>query len=100
RNAVADKNGTVVSGTFTGVTLRPLIYDETTEFRTTNLGASTKYDGDVVKVSADASYSKGKGTDGGPGASFTYVVVPRAGNITNASYDFSAGNPVPDLVLD
>ncbi|UIJ43519.1 TonB-dependent receptor [Sphingomonas cannabina] len=98
-NAVADENGTVLSGTFNGVTLRPLIYDEPTEFRSTNLGLSTKYDGDIVKVSADASYSKGKGTDGGPGASFTYVVVPRAGNTTNASYDFSAGNPVPDLAL-
>lgn len=98
-NAVADENGTVLSGTFTGVTLRPLIYDEPTEFRSTNLGFSTKYDGDIVKMSADASYSKGRGTDGGPGASFTYVVVPRAGNVTSASYDFSAGNPVPDLAL-
>ncbi len=99
-NAVADENGTVLSGTFTGVTLRPLIYDEPTEFRSTNLGFSTKYDGDIVKISADASYSKGKGTDGGPGASFTYVVVPRAGNTTNASYDFSRGGPVPDLSLE
>ncbi|MDV2687583.1 hypothetical protein RYX56_24855, partial [Alkalihalophilus lindianensis] len=58
-NAVADENGTVISGTFTGVTLRPLIYDEPTEFRSTNLGFSTKYEGDIVKISADASYSKG-----------------------------------------
>ncbi|MDH2153083.1 TonB-dependent receptor [Sphingobium yanoikuyae] len=99
-DAVADEHGTVVSGTFTGVTLRPLIYDEPTEFRSTNLGFSTKYDGDVLTMSADASYSKGKGTDGGPGASFTYVVVPRAGNVTNASYDFSGGGPVPNLSLD
>lgn len=98
--AVADENGTVISGTFNGVTLRPLVYDEPTEFRSTNLGFSTKYDGDRVKVSVDASYSKGEGTDGGPGASFTYVVVPRAGNVTNASYDLSAGNPVPDLSLN
>lgn len=98
-DAVADANGTVVSGTFDGVTVRPLIYDEPTDFKSTNLGFSTKYDGDVVKVSADASYSKGEGSDGGPGASFTYVVVPRAGNTTRASYDFSAGNPVPDLAL-
>lgn len=98
-NAVADENGTVISGTFTGVTLRPLIYDEPTEFRSTNLGFSTKYEGDIVKISADASYSKGKGTDGGPGASFTYVVVPRAGNTTNATYDFSRGGPVPNLSL-
>jgi TonB-dependent receptor len=98
-DAVADENGTVVSGTFNGVTVRPLIYDEPTDFKSTNLGFSTKYDGEVVKVSADASYSKGKGSDGGPGASFTYVVVPRAGNTTSANYDFSAGNPAPDLRL-
>ncbi|MCI4591672.1 TonB-dependent receptor [Sphingobium sp. BYY-5] len=98
--AVADENGTVVSGTFNNVTVRPLVYDEPTEFRSTNLGFSTKYDGEIVKMKLDASYSKGRGTDGGPGASFTYVVVPRAGNVANVSYDFSAGNPVPNLSLD
>ncbi|MFD1950349.1 TonB-dependent receptor [Sphingomonas arantia] len=97
--AVADENGTVVSGTFNNVTVRPLVYDEPTEFRSTNLGFSTKYDGDIVKVSADASYSKGRGTDGGPGASFAYVVVPRAGRTANATIDFTKGNPVPDLDL-
>jgi iron complex outermembrane recepter protein len=99
-NAVADEDGTVVSGTFNGVTLRPLIYDEPTDFRSTNLGVSGTFKGDRVKIVVDGSYSKGKGSDGGPGASFTYVVIPRAGNVTNASYDFSARNPVPDLSLD
>ncbi len=97
--AVADKDGTIVSGTFNNVIVRPLVYDEPTEFRSTNLGASTKYDGDIVKVSADASYSKGRGTDGGPGASFTYVVVPRAGRVASAAIDFSKGNAVPNLAL-
>lgn len=99
-DAVADENGTVVSGTFAGVTVRPLIYDEPTDFESSNYGFSTRYDGDVVKMRADASYSKGKGSDGGPGASFTYVVVPRAGNTASASYDFSRRNPVPDLALN
>jgi TonB-dependent receptor len=97
--AVADDSGTVVSGTFNNVTVRPLIYDEPTEFRSTNLGFSTKYEGEIVTVKGDASYSKGRGTDGGPGASFTYVVVPRAGRVANATYDFSKGNPVPNLSL-
>ena len=97
--AVADENGTVVSGTFNNVTVRPLIYDEPTEFRSTNIGGSAKYEGEVVTVRADASYSKGRGTDGGPGASFTYVVVPRAGRVANASYDFSRGGAVPNLSL-
>jgi TonB-dependent receptor len=99
-NAVADENGTVVRGTFAGVTVRPLIYDEPTDFESSNFGFSTRYDGDVVKMKVDASYSKGTGSDGGPGASFTYVVVPRVGNTANASYDFSARNPVPDLAID
>ncbi|TCP33196.1 TonB-dependent receptor [Sphingomonas sp. BK235] len=97
--AVADENGTVVSGTFDNVTVRPLIYDEPTEFRSTNIGGSARYEGEIVTVRADASYSKGRGTDGGPGASFTYVVVPRAGRVASASYDFSRGGPVPDLSL-
>ncbi|MFD1034801.1 TonB-dependent receptor [Sphingomonas hankookensis] len=97
--AVADENGTVVRGTFNYVTVRPLIYDEPTEFKSTNIGGSAKYEGEVVTVRADASYSKGRGTDGGPGASFTYVVVPRAGRVANASYDFSRGGVVPNLSL-
>ncbi|MHA6719243.1 TonB-dependent receptor [Sphingomonas sp. RS6] len=97
--AVADANGTVVRSTYTGVTVRPLIYDEPTEFKSTNIGFSTKYEGEIVTVKADASYAKGLGTDGGPGASFTYVVVPRAGRSANATVDFSRGGTVPDLSL-
>jgi TonB-dependent receptor len=97
--AVADANGTVVRSTYTGVTVRPLVYDEPTEFKSTNIGFSTKYEGEVVTVKADASYAKGIGTDGGPGASFTYVVVPRAGRTANATIDFSRGGTVPDLSL-
>lgn len=97
--AVADENGTVLRGTFNNVTVRPLIYDEPTELKSTNIGGSAKYEGEVVTVRADASYSKGRGTDGGPGASFTYVVVPRAGRVANASYDFSRGGAVPNLSL-
>lgn len=99
-NARADENGTVLSGTFNNVTVRPLIYDEPTEFKSTNLGLSGKYEGDSVTLKLDGSYSKGLGTDGGPGASFTYVVVPRAGNTANATYDFSKGGAVPDLSID
>lgn len=97
--AEADANGTVVRSTYTGVTVRPLVYDEPTEFKSTNIGFSTKYEGEIVTVKADASYAKGIGTDGGPGASFTYVVVPRAGRTANATIDFSRGGTVPDLAL-
>ena len=99
-DAIVNDSNTVVAGTFTGVTLRPLIYDEPTDLKSTLLGGSVKWEGDRARVSFDMSYAHGKGSDGGPGASFAYVVVPRAGNIANASYDFRAGNPVPDLSID
>jgi TonB-dependent receptor len=99
-DATVNDQGTVVAGTFTGVTVRPLIYDEPTDLKSTLLGGSVKWEKDRARVSFDMSYSRGKGSDGGPGASFTYVVVPRAGNVANASYDFRAGNAVPDLSID
>ncbi|MGK6354509.1 TonB-dependent receptor [Sphingomonas sp. DT-207] len=99
-DATVNDQGTVVAGTFTGVTIRPLIYDEPTDLKSTLLGGSVKWEKDRARVSFDMSYSRGKGSDGGPGASFAYVVVPRAGNVANASYDFRAGNAVPDLSID
>lgn len=99
-DATVNDKGTVVAGTFQGVTVRPLIYDEPTDLKSTLFGGSVKWEDDRARVSLDMSYSRGKGSDGGPGASFTYVVVPRAGNIANASYDFRGGNAVPDLSID
>jgi iron complex outermembrane recepter protein len=99
-DATVNDEGTVVAGTFTGVTVRPLIYDEPTDLKSTLFGGSVKWEHDRAKVSLDMSYSRGKGSDGGPGASFTYVVVPRTGNVANASYDFRPGNAVPDLAID
>lgn len=99
-DAVINEDGTVVAGTFSGVTVRPLIYDEPTDLKSTLLGGSVKWENDRARVKFDMSYAHGKGSDGGPGASFAYVVVPRSGNVANASYDFRAGNPVPDLSID
>ena len=99
-NATVNDRGTVVAGTFAGVTVRPLIYDEPTDLKSTLFGGSVKWEDDRAKVSLDMSYSRGKGSDGGPGASFTYVVVPRAGNVANARYDFRPGNDVPHLSID
>ncbi|WP_037539082.1 TonB-dependent receptor [Sphingomonas sp. PR090111-T3T-6A] len=98
-NVVTDGHGTITGGSFSGVTLRPLVYDEPTRLQTTNLGASAKWDSGRWHVKLDGSYSKAKGSDGGPGASFTYVVVPRAGNVVNASYGLVPGHAVPDLSL-
>lgn len=99
-DAIVNDSGTVVAGTFTGVTVRPLIYDEPTDLKSTLLGGSVKWENDRARVTFDMSYAHGKGSDGGPGASFTYVVVPRDGNVANASYDFRPGNAVPDLSID
>ncbi|MCW4460241.1 TonB-dependent receptor [Sphingomonas sp. BT-65] len=99
-DAIVNDSGTVVAGTFTGVTVRPLIYDEPTDLKSTLLGGSVKWENGRARVSFDMSYAHGKGSDGGPGASFTYVVVPRDGNVANASYDFRPGNAVPDLSID
>lgn len=97
--AVANQNGTVVAGTFRGVTLRPLIYDEPTDLKSTTLGMSGKWEEGRGQVTFDLSYSKGEGSDGFPGASFTYVIVPRAGRTVDASYDFRPGNAFPNLSL-
>jgi TonB-dependent receptor len=96
--AVADQSGTVVSGTLTGVTVRPLIYDAPTLLESTNLGFSTKYRGSVVEVSLDASYSKAS-SEPANGSSMTYVVVQKNGNVADASFDFLTGNAVPDITL-
>jgi len=98
--AVADSGGTITSATFNGITLRPLTYDVPTNFRTLTVGASGKFstEGDRLTLSTDFSYSKGEGNDGTPGAPFTYVIVPRDGNVANVAYDVSNGSRyVPDL---
>jgi iron complex outermembrane receptor protein len=98
--AQADADGTITSGTFNGVTLRPLAYDVPTSFRTFTLGASGKITtGDErLTLSTDFSYSKGEGNDGTPGAPFTYVIVPRAGRTVNVAYDVRNGSrEVPNI---
>jgi TonB-dependent receptor len=99
-NATADSNGTITSADFSSITLRPLVYDVPTEFKTLNLGETVKWstDDDRFGLSSDISYSRGTGLDGTPGAAFTYVVVPRAGRTVNASYDLMSGSRnVPNM---
>lgn len=96
--ATADDSNTVSKGTFNNVTVRPLIYDAPTLLESANIGFSTKYKGEVVEVSIDASYSKASSSPA-QGSSMTYVVVPKAGNVANVTYDFTGRNPVPDIAL-
>jgi TonB-dependent receptor len=98
--ARADSNGTITSGTFNNVVLRPLTYDVPTHFETYTIGASGKIssEDERLKVSTDLSFSKGTGNDGTPGAPFTYVVVPRAGRVVNVGYAVGgSGTEVPDI---
>lgn len=98
--AVADENGTITSAQINGIILRPLTYDVPTNFRTLSVGASGKITtaSDKWTFSTDLSYSEGKGTDGTPGAPFTYVIVPRAGRVPNVAYDILSGShDVPNL---
>ena len=98
--AQADADGTITSGTFNGITLRPLVYDVPTRFRTFTLGSSGKVQmaGDRLTLLTDLSYSKGEGNDGTPGSPFTYVMVPRAGRVVNVGYDVLNGSRnVPNI---
>lgn len=96
-------DGTVTAATLTGITLRPLAYDAPSLLKSFNMGGSLTHEMDRLKIKADASYSSGKGTENqaglSTGAPFTYVIVPRAGLNTNATYNFAANRNFPDFSL-
>ncbi|MEP9403702.1 TonB-dependent receptor [Sphingomonas sp. VNH70] len=96
--ATVSEQGTVTGGTYSGVTVRPLIYNAPSSLESTNVGFSTSYRGPVVEVSTDASYSKGSSSPAA-GSSLTYIMVQRAGNVANAATDFNAGRNVPRVDL-
>lgn len=93
-----DDSRSVTKGTFNNVTVRPLIYSAPTLLDSTNIGFSTTYKGEVVEVAFDASYSKASSSPA-QGSSTTYVIVPKAGNVANVTYDFTGYNAVPDIAL-
>ena len=96
-------DGTVSAATLTGVTLRPLAYDAPSLLKTFNVGGSFKHESGPLKITADASYGTGRGSENqaglSTGAPFTYVIVPRAGNTTNITYNFAAQRNFPDYSL-
>lgn len=93
-SALAD--GTVSRATLTGITLRPLAYDAPSDLESYNFGLSGKREMGAFTLTADASYSRGEGSENqaglSTGAPFTYVIVPRAGNTVDVSYDFANRN--------
>jgi iron complex outermembrane recepter protein len=95
--ARADADRTVVSGTFTGVTLRPLVFQEDDKSDVYALGGHAHWTSDALKVDLDLSYGKGKAPfDGG---TFTVVFAQRAGRTVNATYDFAGGTTLPTYSL-
>ena len=104
RSAHALPDGTVSSATLTGITLRPLAYDAPSDLESYNLGLSATHAVGRLKFSADASYSTGKGSENqaglSTGAPFTYVIVPKAGNTTDVTYDFGANRNFPNYSLN
>lgn len=96
-------DGTVSRATLTGITLRPLAYDAPSDLESYNFGLSGKREAGRFKFSADASYSHGEGSENqaglSTGAPFTYVIVPKAGNNVDVTYDFGANRDFPDYSL-
>ncbi len=96
-------DGTITGATLTGITPRPLAYDAPSLLKSFNVGATAKHESGPFKLTADASYSTGSGTENqaglSTGAPFTYVIVPKAGNTTDISYDFLAGRNFPNYSL-
>ncbi|MBU1345393.1 MAG: TonB-dependent receptor [Alphaproteobacteria bacterium] len=96
--ALAD--GTVISGTFAGVTLRPLVYNSPTELTSTSLASYLRWTGDGWNLLVDASYGEGEGADSVTGNPFTAVVAQRAGRTASATYDLNGGGPIGSLSVD
>ncbi len=102
-SATALSDGTVTKATLTGVTIRPLVYDAPSDLENYNFGLSAKREIGRLTVRADASYSKGKGSENqagiSTGAPFTFVIVPRAGNTVALNYDFTGQRDFPNYNL-
>lgn len=106
-NGVIDASGTLVSGTFSGVTLRPLIYGGDSYSDNEYLSANANWSKDRWTVNVNASVSEGDGAglggDGGNNNSGNdNVLVTRqiAGNVANVSYDAAGSNVSPNYGFD
>ncbi len=92
-----DDARTVVSGTFNGVTLRPLVFEEEDESDVFQIGSRAIWEKDRLKIVADGSYGRGESPiDAG---TFTFVIAPRPGRTANVTYDFAAGTDLPNYAL-
>jgi TonB-dependent receptor len=102
-NGVIDSSGTLVSGDFSGVTVRPLIYGGDSYSDNKYLSGNAHWAKDRWTANLNASVSKGEGAglggDGGnnnSGNDNVLVARQRAGNLASVSYDAAGSNVSPN----
>ncbi|MFC4314513.1 TonB-dependent receptor [Steroidobacter flavus] len=102
-NGVIDASGTLVSGNFSGVTVRPMIYGGDSYSENRYLSGNANWAKDRWTVNVNASVSKGEGAglggDGGNNNSGNdNVLVTRqlAGNVANVAYNAAGSNVSPN----
>ncbi|MBM0106975.1 TonB-dependent receptor [Steroidobacter sp. S1-65] len=106
-NGVIDASGTLVSGDFSGVTLRPLLYGGDSYSENEYLSANANWSRDRWTVNFNASMSEGEGAglggDGGNNNSGNdNVLVTRqlAGNNVNVGYNAAGSDVSPNYGID
>jgi TonB-dependent receptor len=102
-NGVIDASGTLVSGNFSGVTVRPMIYGGNSYSENQYLSGNANWVKDRWTANVNASVSKGEGAglggDGGNNNSGNdNVLVTRqlAGNVANVAYNAAGSNVSPN----
>ncbi|WP_161829853.1 TonB-dependent receptor [Steroidobacter agaridevorans] len=102
-NGVIDASGTLVSGNYSGVTVRPLIYGGDSYSDNKYLSGNAHWAKDRWTANLNASVSEGEGAglggDGGnnnSGNDNVLVARQRAGNLASVSYDAAGSNVSPD----
>ncbi len=106
-NGVIDASGTLVSGNFSGVTVRPLIYGGDSYSDNEYLSGNVHWAKDRWTANFNASVSEGDGAglggDGGnnnSGNDNVLVARQRAGNLASVSYDAAGSNVSPNYGFD
>lgn len=106
-DGVIDASGTLVSGNFSGVTVRPLIYGGDSYSDNEYLSGNANWKSDRWTANLNASVSKGEGEglggDGGnnnSGNDNVLVTRQRAGNLASVSYDAAGSNVSPDYGIN
>jgi iron complex outermembrane recepter protein len=95
--AMADSNGTVVSGRLNGVTQRPLVYQEDDRSNVMSFAGRVEWNPGAWSIATDLSYGRGRAPfDLG---TFTVVMVQRAGRTISADYNL-VGTDVPSYNLN